>query len=450
MKTNMSNKEVLAIGLMMFALFLGAGNMIFPPAMGQESGTNVWMATLGFLITGVGLPVLAVIAIARTGGNLQSLANRINPLFGVIFTLTMYLAIGPFFGIPRTATVAFEIGGIPFLPESLNPNGLPLFIYSIVFFGITFWLALNPSKLVGRIGKVLTPILLLLITILTIRGIASPMGSFTEPGEAYQTASLATGFLEGYLTMDTIAALVFGIVVISRIKEQGITDQKMIASTTIKAGVIAGIGLSLVYLSLAYLGASSVETIGSLDNGGAILSGVATALFGTIGTIILALVITFACLTTSVGLVSACGEYFVKIMPKIPYAVTVGILCLFSLTMANMGLSQLISVSLPVLVAIYPIAIVLIVLSFLHKSFNGYSQVYTGGVIGAAIVSITDGLKATELNIEAIISIYNFIPLYAEGIGWLVPAILGSIIGYFIGRGNKNDPSAEISASKAS
>nr|WP_096200712.1 branched-chain amino acid transport system II carrier protein [Bacillus sp. FJAT-45350] len=427
----MSTKENIAIGLMMFALFLGAGNLIFPPAMGQAAGVNVWMATVGFLTTGVGLPVLAVIAIARTGGDLQTLASKVNPLFAVAFTLTVYLAIGPFFGIPRTSTVAYEIGVVPFLSEGLLDSGLTLFIYTVIFFGITYMLALNPAKLVGRIGKVLTPILLILIAIFAVKGFLTPMGEIPHALDAYQSAPLFKGFLEGYLTMDTIAALVFGIVVISRITEQGITEKKAIAVATIKAGLIAGLGLSIVYLVLAYLGASSVASIGYLDNGGAILSGVASALFGSTGAIILGLVITFACLTTSIGLVSACGEYFVKLMPSLSYRVVIAILCLFSLTMANMGLSQLIAFSLPILIAIYPIAMVLILLSFIDKIIH--SNVYIGAIIGAAIVSIVDGLAIASIEITFLHDLYGYIPLYSEGVGWLVPAVIGGIIGYFIG-----------------
>ncbi|MGO4888729.1 branched-chain amino acid transport system II carrier protein [Anaerobacillus sp. MEB173] len=448
MKKNLSTKETVAIGLMMFALFLGAGNMIFPPAMGQAAGTNVWIATLGFLITGVGLPLLAVAAIAKAGGNLQELASRVNPIFGIIFTITMYLAIGPFFGIPRTGTVAFEIGAVPFLPESMNTTGLPLFIFTVIFFSITFWLALNPSKLVGRIGKVLTPILLVLLAALSIKGIITPMGSFADPAEAYAPAPFFKGFLEGYLTMDTIAALVFGIVIIARVTERGVTDRDIIAKTTIKAGLIAGLGLSLVYLSLAYLGASSVTALGDLSNGGAILSGIANELFGSMGMIILALAITFACLTTSVGLVSACGEYFVKLMPKVPYPVMVGVLSLFSMIIANMGLSQLIQFSLPVLIAIYPIAIVIIILSFFDQFFKGHSQVYAGAVIGAALISVVDGLAMTGMNLDALHSILSYIPLYGVGVGWLLPAIIGSIIGFFIG--NSKASSGQNTQRKAS
>ncbi|WLR50229.1 branched-chain amino acid transport system II carrier protein [Bacillus tianshenii] len=434
MKESISAKQTFVIGLMLFALFLGAGNMIFPPALGQAAGTNVWLATFGFLITGVGLPLLGVTAIAFTG-DLGSLSKRVHPLFGAIFPIVMYLAIGPLFGIPRTGTVAFEIGVTPFLPESMNATGMPLFIYTIIFFGITFLLALNPSKLVDRIGKVLTPLLVIVLGALVIKAIVTPMGSIAEPTEAYASGAFFKGFIDGYLTMDTIAALVFGIVVVSAIKDQGVTDKKILARTTVKAGLIAATGLALVYLSLAYLGATSINVIGEANNGGAILSGAATHLFGSAGTAVLGLAITFACLTTSVGLVSATGEYFTKIMPKLSYPVIVGILSVFSMIIANVGLTQLITISLPVLIAIYPLAIALIILSFMHNFFNGYREVYAGGIIGAALISALDGLSTAGVDLTNLNnSLGSFLPLYSQGVGWLVPAIIGSIVGYIFAK----------------
>jgi branched-chain amino acid:cation transporter, LIVCS family len=427
----LSSGGILTIGLMLFALFLGAGNMIFPPFLGQQAGDQVWTGILGFLITGVGLPLLGVIAIARSGGDLQTLASRVHPLFGLIFTIIMYLAIGPFFGIPRTGTVAYEIGVIPFLSEDASKYGIPLLIYTIIFFSITAWLAMNPSKLVDRIGKVLTPALIIIMTILAVKSIVTPMGTLGEPNPAYQDGALFKGFIEGYLTMDTIAALVFGIVVINAIKGRGITSKANITKVTIIAGFIAAAGLALVYLSLSYIGATSTESIGVKANGGAILSASANYLFGSAGAIILALAITFACLTTSIGLVSACAQYFSKILP-ISYAKLVIILSAFSMVIANIGLTQLIAVSLPVLIIIYPLAIVLIMLSFMHNWFNGDSLVYAGALVPTAIISAIDGLKTAGMDVTSISEALSFLPFYTQGIGWIVPALAGAVIGFII------------------
>jgi branched-chain amino acid:cation transporter, LIVCS family len=422
---------IFTVGLMLFALFLGAGNMIFPPFLGQQAGENIWTGIIGFLITGVGLPLLGIIAIAKTGGDLQTLASRVNPVYGVIFTVIMYLAIGPFFGIPRTGTVAYEIGVTPFLGEDVSKYGLPLFVYTIIFFGLTIWLAMNPAKLVDRIGKVLTPALLVILTVLVIKSILSPMGDFQAPSGDYADGPFFKGFLEGYLTMDTIAALVFGIVVINAVREKGIASTASITKACILAGVIAAAGLALVYLSLGFIGATSTEAIGLKDNGGAILAGSANYLYGQIGTIILGLAITFACLTTSIGLVSACAQYFSKLLP-VSYPVLVIVISVFSMIIANIGLTQLISVSLPVLIVIYPLAIVLILLSFMNNWFNGYSGVYIGALIPTFLISFIDGLKTAGMDLSGLNGTLSVFPLFNQGIGWLLPAIIGAVIGFLV------------------
>ncbi|MBM7584971.1 LIVCS family branched-chain amino acid:cation transporter [Bacillus pakistanensis] len=427
----LSKGQVLTIGLMLFALFFGAGNMIFPPFLGQQAGENVWTGIIGFLITGVGLPLLGIIAIARTGGDLQTLATRVSPTYGIIFSVIMYLAIGPLFGIPRTSTVAYEIGVIPFLAEGTPKYGLTLFIYTIIFFGVTMWLAMNPSKIVDRIGNVLTPALLIILIILVVKSILTPMGEAQAPQGDYIEGPFFKGFLEGYLTMDTIAALVFGIVVINAIKEKGVASRHSLTKVCITAGIIAAMLLALVYLSLSYIGATSGGAIGIKDNGGAILSASAAHLFGSLGTIILGLAITFACLTTSIGLVSACAQYFAKISP-VSYKLLVVILSIFSAIIANVGLTQLIAFSLPVLIIIYPLAIVLILLSFMHNWFNGYSTVYIGALIPTGIVSFVDGLKTAGLDVSFATDTLSFLPFFNEGIGWLIPAIVGAIIGFIL------------------
>ncbi|MDZ5472529.1 branched-chain amino acid transport system II carrier protein [Bacillus sp. 31A1R] len=430
-KGHLSNKEIFTIGLMLFALFLGAGNMIFPPFLGQEAGTNVWIAILGFLVTGVGLPLLGVIAIAKSG-DLQTLASRVHPIYGVIFTVIMYLAIGPLFGIPRTGTVSFEISVSPFLPESVSSSNLPLFIYTIVFFGLTAWLSMNPTKLVDRIGKVLTPALLIILTILVVKSLVTPMGTPSEAKGPYVDGPFFKGFIEGYLTLDTIAALVFGIVVINALKDRGVTSKAIMTKACVYAGMIAATGLALVYLSLAYIGSTAPSAIGVKENGGAILAGASSFLFGSSGAIILGLAITFACITTSVGLVSSCAQYFSKLFKNVSYKTFVIVLSVFSMVIANFGLTQLIAFSLPILIIIYPLAIVLISLSFFHNKFNGYSFVYIGALVPTGLLSLVDGLKIAGLNVNSLVEFLSFLPLFSQGIGWIVPAIVGAILGYIL------------------
>lgn len=428
----MSIQKNFIIGLLLFALFLGAGNIIFPPLLGQMAGDEFWISMVGFLVTGVGLPLIAVLAIANSGGSLQTIASRVNPTFGIIFTLVIYMAIGPFFGIPRTATVSYEIGIVPFLPTSIASTSWPLALFTIVFFIITLALALNPAKLVDRIGKILTPILFLVIGSLAVKSIVSPMGTIGQAQGDYVTSPFFRSFVEGYLTMDVIAALVFGIVVINALKAEGVTERPAVMKAMAIAGVIAAGGLALVYISLGYIGATSVNVIGLQDNGGAVLALASTVLFGSFGTTILALTIIFACLTTSIGLVSACAQFFVQLLPQYSYKTFVFIFAGFSTLVANVGLTQLISFSVPVLLMVYPLAIVLMLMSFIDKWFDRQPIVYILALVATAFVSVFDGLRGVGIDVKSVTSILSYLPLYEQQIGWLIPAIVGALIGVLL------------------
>lgn len=422
------------IGLMLFALFLGAGNIIFPPALGQMAGEHLVISMIGFLITGVGLPLLAVFAVANASeeGGLEGIAGRVHPLFGFVFTIIIYMAIGPFFGIPRTATVSYEIGIIPFLPSELLQSGWPLAIFTVLFFAVTIAIALNPAKLVDRIGKILTPVLFLVIGALAIKSIISPMGEIGPAHGDYEMNPFFRSFVAGYLTMDVIAALVFGIVVVNALKVEGVKEKGEMLRAVTFAGVIAAIGLSLVYISLGYIGATSVDAIDLQANGGAILALASTVLYGTAGNVILAITIIFACLTTSVGLVSACAQYFERILPVLSYKIYVFVFAGFSALVANVGLTQLIAISLPALMMIYPLAIVLMLLSFIDKFFNREPIVYMLALVATAFVSITGALLDAGFDMPLIDSLFSYLPFFEQQIGWLVPAVGGMLVGILI------------------
>ncbi|WP_062199217.1 branched-chain amino acid transport system II carrier protein [Massilibacterium senegalense] len=444
MNNSLSSRDILAIGLMVFALFFGAGNMIFPPALGQAAGEDVWIAALGFLTTGIGLPLLGIAAIAISNGDLETIAGRVHPKFGLFFTTIVYLTIGPIFAIPRTATVSYEIAVVPYLSKFSEDyewvakmvdqtSWLPLFLFVVLFFTVTLLFALNPSKLVDRIGKILTPILLAVIVILVIKGILFPLGDLQSATGNYAKEPFFTGFVDGYGTMDALASLVFGIVIINAIKQRNVTNPKIIAKSTIKAGFISASLLGAVYLALSYIGATSRDLTKDADNGGAILSIIAKELYGPTGTAILGAAILFACLTTAIGLVSACGEFFSKVIPGVTYKQVAVITTLIGATIANVGLAKLIEITIPVLLMIYPIAIVLMILTFLHPFFNGYQAVYVGAVIGALLISIFDGLNAFGVNVTQIIDFFNsFLPFYSKQVGWLVPSLIGGLIGFVI------------------
>jgi len=413
-------------------LFLGAGNIIFPPLLGQQAGENITVAMIGFLITGVGLPLLAIVAVAKAGGDLQLLANRVSPAFGVIFTSIVYLAIGPFFAVPRTGSVSYEIGIAPFLSEAMRDHWAPLFITSILFFTLILYLSINPSKLVDRVGKILTPALLFVILLLAVKSFISPMG---EPGEAvgnYKVSPLAEGFVQGYLTMDVLSALVFGIVILQALRDMGMKDTRKQVKTTIFAGVVAAIGLSFVYISLGHIGNTSINAIGISDNGGNIIAKSAEVLFGSLGSIILSATILLACISTAVGLLTANAQFFHKLFPQISYKTFLVVFTIFSTAITNVGLSTIISASLPVLLIIYPLAMVLMVLSLADHFFKGGQIVYILALVPTFLVSLYDGLKQMKVEITPYETILKALPMYEQNLGWLLPAIVGASIGFII------------------
>lgn len=425
-------KENLAVGFMLLALFLGAGNIIFPPLLGQLSGHEIIPAMIGFLITGVGLPLVGIIAVAKNGGDLQVVANRIHPMFSVIFTSVIYLSIGPLFAIPRTGAVTYEIGIAPFLSEAAQGSWVPLFITSLLFFAIVLYLSLNPSKLIDTIGKLLMPALLIVILLLAFKSILTPLGPIGEPHGVYVTKAFSESFIQGYLTMDVLASLVFGIVIVQALQGKGIVDRAKQVKITVFSGVIAAIGLGFIYIALAYIGATSTSTIGLLDDGGSIIAEPARALYGNAGNIILSITIILACLTTAVGLVSANASYFNKLFPSLSYKWLAVIFTVFSFVISNFGLSKLIGITLPVLLFIYPIAIVLMLLVLFDKAFGRNPIVYSLALIATAFVSLYDGLKGAGIEISWYENILKTFPLYDQSIGWLVPAIIGVIIGWII------------------
>ncbi|WP_107947442.1 branched-chain amino acid transport system II carrier protein [Lysinibacillus parviboronicapiens] len=425
-------KENLAVGLLLFALFLGAGNIIFPPLLGQQAGEHITVAMIGFLITGVGLPLLAIVAVAKAGGDLQLLANRVNPVFGIIFTSIVYLAIGPFFAVPRTGSVSYEIGIAPFLSETAANHWAPLFITSVIFFALILYLAINPSKLVDRVGKILTPALLIVILLLAIKSFVTPMGESSLAVGKYTTSPFTEGFIQGYLTMDVLSALVFGIVILQALRGMGMSDTKKQVKTTIFAGIVAAIGLAFVYISLGYIGNTSVDAIGVSDNGGIIIAKSADVLFGNLGSIILSITILLACISTAVGLLTANAQFFNKLFPKISYRTFLIVFTIFSLAITNVGLSTIINTSLPVLLIIYPLAMVLMVLSLLDNFFKGGQIVYILALIPTFMVSLYDGLKLMKIEIVPYENFLNALPLYEQSLGWLVPAIFGAIVGFII------------------
>lgn len=421
--TTLKTRDLLALGFMTFALFLGAGNIIIPPIVGLPAGEQLWSASLGFLLTGVGLPLVTVVALARVGGGLQTITAPIGRVAGVLLGLVVYLTIGPLSATPRTATVSFELGVAPFLGEGSWALG----IYTVLYFGLVMLLSLSPGKLVDYIGKLITPVLILALVVLGGTAFVLPAGQLLPSAPAYQGASLALGqgFVQGYQTMDALAALVFGIVIVNAIKDNGVHDARLQQRYTIIAALIAAIGLALVYVSLIYLGAFSGGLTADTSSGVKILTSYVQHTFGGWGIALLAVVILLACLTTGVGLVCACATYFSQLLP-FSYRSMVVAVSMLSMAIANLGLEQLIAVTRPVLATIYPVSIALVALSLLSSLWKQASRVYAP-VLGVALVlGLMDGAKTAGL-LEAPPWLTT-LPGSAMGMAWLTPVLAALLL----------------------
>lgn len=426
---------IIVLGAMLFALFFGAGNLIFPPMLGQMAGENLWTANAGFLVTGVGLPLLAVASFVFSGErDLRGLANRVNPTFGLIFTIVLYLAIGPFFAMPRTGSVSFEIGVKPLLPQA-DSHHLALAIFTALFFSVACLLSLNPTKIINIVGRVLTPLKLTFIGVLVAAALIYPIAKFQAPDASYATHAFFKGFQEGYLTLDALAAVIFGIIIVGALKDRGVTGRSALMSACAKAIAIAAVLLAFIYTSLAYMGASSVGKLGVLGNGADVLAAVSSHYFGAYGSVLLGLMITVACMTTCVGLITSCAAFFHGLFPRLSYKKLAVILAVFSALVANIGLTGLIKVSVPVLMMLYPLVIALVLLTFLHPLFKGRSEVYQGATLLIFLVSLFDGLKAAGVEITVVEKIFSeILPFYGVGLGWLLPAIVGALGGAIVAK----------------
>lgn len=422
MKQQLSSKDIVALGFMTFALFVGAGNIIFPPMVGLQAGEQVWTAALGFLLTAVGLPVLTVIALARVGGGIDALSLPIGKRAGVLLATVCYLAVGPLFATPRTATVSYEVGLAPFF----GSDATPLLIYSVVYFSLVIGISLYPGRLLDTVGHVLAPMKILALAALGIAVLLWPAGGTIPATEAYQQLPFSNGFVNGYLTMDTLGAMVFGIVIVNAARSRGVGSEKLLTRYTILAGLIAGVGLTLVYLGLFKLGASSGELVPNAQNGAEILHAYVQHTFGGMGSAFLALLIFIACMVTAVGLTCACAEFFSRHLP-FSYRTLVLVLGVFSTLVSNLGLSHLIQLSIPVLTAIYPPCIILVLLSFTLRWWNNASRIVIPVMLISLLFGIIDGIKSSAL-VSMLPEWSLHLPLAEQGLAWLLPSLLGLML----------------------
>ena len=422
-----------------FSMFFGAGNLIFPPFLGVQAGSATVPAAAGFIVPAVGLPILGVLAVSAAGG-FEQLANRVSPKFSLVLGVAIILTIGPCFAIPRTATTSFEMAVVPFTADA--PRWLTQLVYSLVFFALSFVMAQHPERLSKTLGRFMGPLLLVLIAVLFAACLVIGHGAFTAPYGNYASGQLARGFLDGYQTMDLLAALYFGIVISANVREMGVTDESANRRETGLAGVGTGVMLIAVYGALSYVGmvSGAFATIDpAKDNGATVLTNLTASAFGPWGTAFVGLVFVVACFNVCTGLISTCGTYFQNRFPRVAgrrvsYRAWSAIFAVFSFIVSNAGLSAIVTVSVPVLAALYPIAIVLVVLALVHRPFSGrFPHMYFWTVLLVGIVSAVDCLDQlitvfTGLTV-APLHVVTLLPLYSAQLGWLLPAAIGLAIG---------------------
>ena len=426
----LSKKKMLLISFMLFSLFFGAGNLIFPPFLGQNAGSASIPAMTGFLVTAVVLPVLGVIVVAQFDG-LDKLAQNVGKRFSAIFTLLIYLSIGPGLGIPRAASVPFEMAVAPYLPEGTDV-GIWMVAYSFVFFLVALWLCLNPGKLVSRIGTFLTPSLLTLLCLLFVVFLFKGQTNIEKPQIIYMTAPFLQGFADGYQTMDTIAALNFGLVIATTLGAFGLKNKKDVIRNTVFAGIFAGSILAAVYMMLTYMGMCSSGVYPIQENGAWTLRCIVYQLFGDFGAIFLAAIFTLACLTTCIGLINSISQYFSVQFKKLSYRQWVFVIVGVSFLICNLGLNAILSISIPVLNAIYPVSIVLIVLGLSHKLWENNSYVYPFAIAATGVVSILYSLDTAKVPLGFLSKILHKLPLYSMGFCWVCVAASAIVISIIV------------------
>lgn len=443
MKRSLTSKETIIITSMLFGMFFGAGNLIFPAKMGIDAGSNVWAAFLGVFVTAVGIPMLAVVALglSRSKGVVE-LAGRVSPKYSLFFCTLLYLTIGPLFAIPRCASTSFTVGAVNLLPDG-NESAY-LAVFSFLFFGVVLAFSLKPRGIMTWIGKFLNPVFLLFLAALVAAAMVKPITtpSVVTPAADYATSGGAffRGFLEGYNTLDALAGLAFGIVVIDVVREHGVEEPGQIAVNTAKAGVFSCLFMGLIYLFITLMAVRSAPICGGLDNGGAVLGIIANHYFHAAGAVILTGIVTFACLKTAIGLVTSCSKAFVEMFPKGPgYSAWAVIFCLVSFGMANFGLTSIVSWCVPVLMFLYPLAITLILLALLGGFFGNSRTVYgwtTGCTLVAAffdMIGSVSGMLPDNRLLAVLTGIAGrWLPLYELGLGWICPAILGFGVGLVV------------------
>lgn len=438
-RLRLTPNERLAITITFFSMFFGASNLIFPPLLGAEAGQGSITAGFGFICSAVGLPILAVVAVARAGG-FNQLAGRVSHGFAVVLGTAIILTIGPLFAIPRTAATSFEMAVAPLTPST--PHWATQLAYSLVFFALSYLLSQHPERLAHTIGRFMAPLLLVMIATLVAVCLFTAHPAFTSPMAAYADGGFITGFIEGYQTMDLLAGIYFGIVIAANIAGFGVRDEHHRRHEVTRAGIGTGVMLAVIYAALTYVGmvSGSLTRINPLtDTGAEVLTNLTSRLFGWFGTAFVGLIFMIACFNVCTGLIATCASYFEEQFPRVfgrpmSYRAWSILFALCGLVIANAGLNAIITMSVPVLSALYPIAIILVVFGLFHRVIGRYAPRAYGwtvllvGVFAAAqcVVAL---LAVLGVALPPAQSLFAALPLADQQLTWLIPAALGLVIG---------------------
>lgn len=417
---------IIVIGFALFAMFFGAGNLIFPPMLGYLGGTNWILGFIAFAGVDVGIAALAVYAMSRGDGTVAFVTNIIGDKLGVVINTAVVLCIGPFLAIPRTGTTTFEMA-----VQSINPDisRVAEVIFLFAFFAVTLLLTIRQSKVIDIIGKILTPLLVISLIVLIIKGVVTPIG---EIGAGMDAASVVnTGIVNGYQTMDVLAALCFSIIIVESARKKGYEGRKECSRAMMGACGISAVLLLFVYGGLTFLGATTIDVYPEVTDNTKLLSMIIQDLLGFGGMVLLGIIVGLACLTTSIGLTSATASYFETLFKgKVSYKTLVVVVTVFSFAVSNIGLNQIIAIASPILSLLYPVVIILVICSFFKDRLL---RCYLPGAacLVAFVITCFDTLHSTfGMNF----SFLEMLPLDSMGLGWVLPAVIGGLIGFFVPR----------------
>lgn len=435
----------MAIAFLIYSIYFGAGNLIFPIKVGYRVGPELWSAMTGFILAAVALPALVLWACARVDGGFDKVTQALPKPFALVLAVSLYLIIGPFLGLPRFAGVAYTTIQ-PLLGDAGGSN-IGLLIFSLLFFSLTLVLAINPGKILDIVGKIMAPILVVVLLVIALGAVFAPQGpiSGVDPqlGLGSAMGFFAYGFEEGYLTLNAIGSLIIGIVILNSVHGLGF-DRDDAGRYTMQGMLFAGIGLAVTFAALSYLGATSHELVGLPQHevtGAEITPVYAQALYGIWGMIALALAVILACLTTAIGLISACGSYFSKVMPIMGYRGWAISFSILSVVVANMGLGPLLATARPVLLGFYPIAMCVALLSLVQDRMPNRRFVFSFTLVPVVPLGIIEGLRTSDVQkLNALYDALAWLPMYREGFGWVIPALVFFGVGMVI---SKNKPCEE-------